>query len=79
MRMRYVDNLTVDDIAKTFTVHRTTAMRWLERAQLQVMATTRSLLAKRLGVPSREVNSLVRALEPSINDRISRLLAPIKT
>lgn len=78
MRMRFVDDLAVEDIGKAFAVHRTTAMRWLERAQQQVMAATRKVLGKRFGLPSREVDSLLRALQPSINERISRLLAPIK-
>ncbi len=78
MRMRYVDDLAVEDIGRAFAVHRTTALRWLERAQQQVMAATRKLLGKRLGMPSRDVDSLLRALQPSINERLSRLLAPIK-
>jgi RNA polymerase sigma-70 factor (ECF subfamily) len=79
MRMRFVDDLPIEDIGKAFAVHRTTAMRWLEKAQSQVMAATRTVLGKRLGMRSRDVDSLLRALQPSINERISRLLAPIKT
>jgi RNA polymerase sigma-70 factor, ECF subfamily len=79
MRMRFVDNLAVEDIGKAFAVHRTTAMRWLEKAQEEVMTTTRKVLGKRLGMRSREVDSLMRVLKPSINDRISRLLSPVKT
>ena len=78
MRMRFVDNLAVEDIGRAFAVHRTTAMRWLEKAQQQVMAQTKKVLGKRTGMPSREVASLLRAIQPSINDRLSRLLAPIK-
>ena len=77
MRMKFVDGLTIDDIGKAFAVHRTTAMRWLEKAQSQVLASTRKVLGEKLGMPARDVNSLVRALEPSINDRISKLLSPI--
>lgn len=77
MRMRFVDDLPIEDIGKAFAVHRTTAMRWLEKAQEQVMAATRKVLGKRLGIPSREIDSLLRALQPSINERISRLLAPL--
>jgi RNA polymerase sigma-70 factor, ECF subfamily len=77
MRMRFVDGVAVEDIGRAFAVHRTTAMRWLERSQQQVMAATRKALRTRLGMPSREVDSLLRGLQPSINERISRLLAPI--
>jgi len=77
MRMKFVDDLAIEDIGKAFAVHRTTAMRWLDKAQQQVMAETRKVLGKRLGMGSRDVDSLLRALQPSINERISRLLAPV--
>lgn len=78
MRMRFVDNLEIEEIGKAFAVHRTTAMRWLEKAQAQVMTATRKVLGKRLGLRSREVDSVLRAIEPSLNLRISRLLAPLE-
>lgn len=79
MRMKFVDDLPVEDIGRAFAVHRTTAMRWLEKAQAQVMEETRKLMAARLGLQKREVESMLRVMQPSIAERLSRLLAPIKS
>ena len=79
LRMKFVDDLAVEDIGRAFAVHRTTAMRWLEKAQAQVMAETRALMAERLGLKTRDVESMLRVMQPSIAERLSRLLAPIKS
>jgi methyl-accepting chemotaxis protein len=53
-------------------------MRWLEKAQAQVMEETRKLMAQRLGLRTSEIKSMLRVMQPSIAERLSRLLAPIK-
>lgn len=78
MKMKFVDDLAVEDIGRAFAVHRTTAMRWLEKAQAQVMEETRKLMAQRLGLRTSEIKSMLRVMQPSIAERLSRLLAPIK-
>ncbi len=78
MKMKFVDDLAIEDIGRAFAVHRTTAMRWLEKAQAQVMAETRKLMAQRLGLRTSEIKSMLRVMQPSIAERLSRLLAPIK-
>ncbi len=76
LRMRFVDQLNIDDIGKAFGVHRTTAMRWMESAFQHVLKETRARLAERLKLQPHELDSLFRAFEPSLADRLSRLLPP---
>lgn len=73
LRMRFVEGLSIDAVGAAFGVHRTTAMRWLERAQKELMADTRRRLAERLGLQLREVDSLLRAIRPSLAENLSRI------
>ncbi|MBL8950990.1 MAG: sigma-70 family RNA polymerase sigma factor [Myxococcaceae bacterium] len=73
MRMRFVDQANLDDIAKTYGVHRTSVMRWLESSQERVMRRTRELLGASLKLSTGELDSLLRGLELSFSDRVSRL------
>ena len=73
MRMRFVDQANLDDIAKTYGVHRTSVMRWLEASQERVMRRTRELLGQSLKLSTGELDSLLRGLELSFSDRVSRL------
>ena len=75
LRMRFVDGLTAEEIGKAFNVHRTTATRWLEKVQKDVMEATHALLAANAGLATSEIRSILRAVQPSLSDRISRLLA----
>jgi RNA polymerase sigma-70 factor (ECF subfamily) len=74
LRMRFVDQLPIEDVGKTFGVHRTTAMRWMEAAFEKVLADTRTRLGERLKLEGHELDSLWRAFQPSLADRLSRLL-----
>jgi hypothetical protein len=51
-------------------------MRWLEKAQKTLMAETRKRLAARLGLQLREVDSLLRAMRPSLAENLSRIFRP---
>jgi RNA polymerase sigma-70 factor (ECF subfamily) len=73
LRMRFVEGLSIDAVGAAFGVHRTTAMRWLERAQKTLLAETRKRLAARLGLQLREVDSLLRAMRPSLAENLSRI------
>ncbi|MGV3620462.1 MAG: sigma factor-like helix-turn-helix DNA-binding protein, partial [Archangium sp.] len=48
LRMRFVDGLSIDAVGTAFGVHRTTAMRWLEKAQATLLKETRRHLADAL-------------------------------
>ncbi len=74
LRMRFVDGLSIDAVGTAFGVHRTTAMRWLEKAQHTLMKETRRSLAEQLGLPAPELESMMRAMRPSLAENLSRLL-----
>lgn len=74
LRMRYVDDVSLEVSARALGTHRTTAARWLESAMQKVLQGTRERLAERLRLAPRELDSLWRALEPSLAERLSKLL-----
>ncbi len=73
LRMRYVDQANLDDIARAYGVHRTSVMRWLEAAQQQLLRRTRELLGAQLKLSPSELDSLMRDFELSLEERLSRL------
>lgn len=73
LRMRFVENLSVEAVGAAFGVHRTTALRRLEKAQKTLMTETRSRLGERLDLSSGELDSLLRAMRPSLAENLSRL------
>lgn len=74
LRLRFVDGNTVDEAARALGVHRTTAMRRLEKAQADLLEAVREDLKIRLGLRTRELESLMRTLRPSLAERLSRLI-----
>ncbi|PZR07389.1 MAG: hypothetical protein DI536_27430 [Archangium gephyra] len=74
LRMRFVDGLSIDAVGTAFGVHRTTAMRWLEKAQNTLLKETRRQLSDALALPPRELDSLMASLRPSLAENLSRLL-----
>jgi RNA polymerase sigma-70 factor (ECF subfamily) len=77
LRMRYVDGLSTEAVGAAFGVHRTTAMRRIEKAQRALLAETRRRLGTYLELEPRELDSLVRAMRPSLAENLSRLLPRI--
>ena len=74
LRMRFVDGVSIDAVGTAFGVHRTTAMRWLEKAQSSLLKETRRQLSDALELPPRELESLMLSLRPSLAENLSRLL-----
>ncbi|MBL8918308.1 MAG: sigma-70 family RNA polymerase sigma factor [Myxococcaceae bacterium] len=74
LRMRFVDGLSTDAVGAAFGVHRTTAMRRLEKAQAALLSETRRRLARQMKLDAREVDSLVRGMRLSLAENLSRIL-----
>ncbi len=74
LRMRYVDQVTADDIGRALGIHRTNAMRALDKATADLHAGVREHLRSVLGLTARQVDSLLDAVRPSIAERLSRIL-----
>lgn len=74
LRHAHVDQLTLDQIAATYGVHRATVARTLAAARAELVAATRRALAAQLGVDAAALDSVVRAADSRIDLSLSRVL-----
>ncbi|HEY3807569.1 MAG TPA: hypothetical protein VGL61_33435 [Kofleriaceae bacterium] len=74
LRQHILDELTIDDLAKLYRVHRATCARWLSDARADLGKQTRKRLVSALGTPGEELESLLRFLDSDIELSISRIL-----
>ena len=74
LRMRIIDDLTVDTIARTYGVAQSSISRWLESARRKIITETRRLLCQRLGMSSREFDSLWRVVASQVEIGVSGIL-----
>jgi RNA polymerase sigma-70 factor (ECF subfamily) len=77
LRMHLVHQLSIDDIGRTYDVHRATAARWLTAIRDRLQDETRELLRERLGLPDRDLDSLFRAVESQLAVSFRRVLATL--
>jgi RNA polymerase sigma-70 factor (ECF subfamily) len=75
LRHRFIDGLTLDQLAAAAGVHRATAARWLARIRSDLLDSTRLALRERLGVDAAEVESVVRLIASNFEVSVRRLLA----
>ena len=62
LRQHHLDGATLDELARLYRVHRATVARMLGRARELVLAATRNHLASQLGVPSQDIDSILRMI-----------------
>ena len=74
LRQHILDELTIDDLARLYRVHRATCARWLADARADLGKQTRKRLMSALGMPTNDVDSLLRFLDSDIELSISRIL-----
>jgi RNA polymerase sigma-70 factor, ECF subfamily len=74
LRQHILDELTIDDLARLYRVHRATCARWLADARADLGKQTRKRLVTALGTPGEELESLLRFLDSDIELSISRIL-----
>lgn len=75
LRQHILDELTIDDLARLYRVHRATCARWLADARADLGKHTRKKLVASLGLPNKDdVDSLLRFLDSDIELSISRIL-----
>ena len=74
LRQHILDELTIDDLARLYRVHRATCARWLADARADLGKLTRKRLMTALGMPTNDVDSLLRFLDSDIELSISRIL-----
>jgi RNA polymerase sigma-70 factor (ECF subfamily) len=74
LRFTFVERLTPARLGVMYGVHRTTAMRWVEAAQEEVLSRTRAMMMDRLHLSSSECDGLVALLKSRIDITLSSLL-----
>jgi RNA polymerase sigma-70 factor (ECF subfamily) len=75
LRQHILDELTIDDLARLYRVHRATCARWLADARADLGKQTRKKLVQALGLGNKdEMDSLLRFLDSDIELSISRIL-----
>jgi RNA polymerase sigma-70 factor (ECF subfamily) len=76
LRQHFIDELTIDDLARMYRAHRSTCARWLAEARAELTRRTRKRLIEALGVRTAELDSVLRFLDSDIELSISRILDP---
>ena len=76
LRQHVLDDLTIDELALLYRVHRATCARWLADARAELAKGTRKRMMGRLGAKAKaeEVDSLLRWIDSDIELSISRIL-----
>jgi RNA polymerase sigma-70 factor, ECF subfamily len=67
LRLHVLDNLSIDEIAPMYSVHRATVARWISAAKHTVLDKTRRALMRDLALASDEVDSLIRLVQSRID------------
>jgi RNA polymerase sigma-70 factor (ECF subfamily) len=76
LRMKHLENLTIDDLAAFYRVHRATAARWMISLQDKIWEETVQKLATTLALPFEDCASLVVALRSELDVSIAQALTP---
>jgi len=75
LRFHYLSRMSLDAIARTYKVHRATAVRWLAAIRTELDNAVRVRLWQELGVSPSEFRSLWNAVGSDVEVSLSRLLA----
>jgi RNA polymerase sigma-70 factor (ECF subfamily) len=72
LRMKTVDELSVDEIGAVFQVHRATAARWVAKAETTLVGRTRTELMRRARVTREECDSMIRLVQSQLGATLRR-------
>jgi RNA polymerase sigma-70 factor (ECF subfamily) len=75
LRLNMLCGLNIDEISRLFKVHRATVARWIADARGTLVSGTRTELARRLCVPSPELDSLLQKVHSQLHLSLNELLA----
>jgi RNA polymerase sigma-70 factor (ECF subfamily) len=67
LRLNVAESLNIEQIGVLYGVHRATVARWIASARESIAQTTRRLLAERLGLPAKDIESLVRLCQSRLD------------
>lgn len=74
LRLRFADDLNIDQIGGLYGVHRATVARWIARIRDEIFAATRSDLVGRLGLDEADFDSLLRLARSQLDLSLSAVL-----
>ena len=74
LRHSIIDELTVDELALMYRVHRSTCARWLVDARAALGRATRRALSDQLGPLEGQLDSVLRLVESDVELSLSRLM-----
>jgi RNA polymerase sigma-70 factor len=67
LRQHYLDELSLEELAALYKVHRATAARWLASARTTLLEKTRDQISQALGLNRLEVDSLMRLVQSRLD------------
>jgi RNA polymerase sigma-70 factor (ECF subfamily) len=76
LRLNVAEGLNIEQIGTLYGVHRATVARWIAHARESIAETTRKLLAERLKIPAKDIDSLVRLCQSRLDVGLSVLGTP---
>jgi RNA polymerase sigma-70 factor (ECF subfamily) len=74
LRLNAIDGMSIDQLARIYKTHRSTAARWVARARESIEAHVRESLAARLNLCGPELDSVVRLVRDDLPDSLGRML-----
>jgi len=74
LRLKFIDELNIEQIGTIYNVHRATVARWIARIREELFAGTREELERRLDVTTTEFESLLELVRSRLDLSISALL-----
>lgn len=74
LRYQLIDELTWDQMASLYHVHRATIARWLHNIRSKLFNLTRQNLLSQLDLPAEEFESIIRLIQSQMHITITRLL-----
>lgn len=74
LRLHLIHQLTIDEIAPMYQVHRATAARWLGSARREILERTRECLSRLLGADSRDAQSVLDLIASRLDVSLARHL-----
>lgn len=76
LRHYYLDEMTLEEIGALYRVHKTTVMRWVNKAHAELEVKTKNRMISHLQLGASEVESVLRLIQSGIQLGLASVLAP---
>lgn len=76
LRHYYLDEMTLEEIGALYRVHKTTVMRWVNKAHAELEVKTKGRMVSHLQLGASEVESVLRLIQSGIQLGLASVLAP---